>query len=179
MAISRAEEFFLAEWTRLNDIGIGNCAAVPGHLIPDYPMALHIGWRGIRDRARAVGPERDRRRLAAEAGGHDPQVVRAGGQAVDGEAALRVGVGLGDHGAGGDDEDPRRGHGRAVRIGDRALKGRRARHGGDEHDREQEEGNLEAEGMDHGNSLSACDAPNSVRPCGRSGAKDGPGDPIS
>ena len=56
-ARGREEEWFLAEWTRLNDTGIGNCAAVPGHLIPDYPKALRLGWRGIRDRARAVAED--------------------------------------------------------------------------------------------------------------------------
>jgi formate C-acetyltransferase len=48
------EDWFLKEWARLNDTGIGNCGAVPGHLIPDYPRVLRIGWRGIREEAAAV-----------------------------------------------------------------------------------------------------------------------------
>jgi hypothetical protein len=34
------EKRFLEEWHALNDAGVGNCAAVPGHLVPDYPKAL-------------------------------------------------------------------------------------------------------------------------------------------
>ena len=50
----RQEEAFLKEWRILNELGVGNCAAVPGHLIPDYPKALRIGWQGIRAEAQAV-----------------------------------------------------------------------------------------------------------------------------
>ncbi len=32
---------------RLNRLGVGNCGAVPGHLIPDYPKVLRLGFRGI------------------------------------------------------------------------------------------------------------------------------------
>ena len=39
----RQEHAFLREWHALNDVGIGNCAAVPGHLVPDYPKVLHHG----------------------------------------------------------------------------------------------------------------------------------------
>ncbi len=31
----------------LTDSGIGNCGAVPGHLIPNYPRVLRLGFRGI------------------------------------------------------------------------------------------------------------------------------------
>ncbi len=31
----------------LNDLGVGNCGAVPGHLIPNYPKVLRLGFRGI------------------------------------------------------------------------------------------------------------------------------------
>jgi len=41
----------LDRWLRkarlLNDLGVGNCGAVPGHLIPNYPKALRLGFRGI------------------------------------------------------------------------------------------------------------------------------------
>lgn len=50
----RQEQSFLEEWKQLNDFGVGNCAAVPGHLVPDYPRALHLGWKGIRAQAQAV-----------------------------------------------------------------------------------------------------------------------------
>ncbi|HEO69841.1 MAG TPA: hypothetical protein ENN80_01160, partial [Candidatus Hydrogenedentes bacterium] len=33
--------------TRLSNLGLGNCGAVPGHLIPDYPKLLRLGFRGI------------------------------------------------------------------------------------------------------------------------------------
>ena len=45
------EKTFLKEWHALNDIGVGNCAAVPGHLVPDYPKVLRIGWKGIQAEA--------------------------------------------------------------------------------------------------------------------------------
>ena len=32
---------------RASEFGIGNCGAVPGHLIPDYPKVLRIGFEGI------------------------------------------------------------------------------------------------------------------------------------
>jgi pyruvate-formate lyase len=32
---------------RLNRLGIGNCGAEPGHLIPDYPKVLRLGFRGV------------------------------------------------------------------------------------------------------------------------------------
>lgn len=50
----RQEEKFLAEWHVLNDNGVGNCAAVPGHLVPDYPKALRLGWKGIMEEAQGV-----------------------------------------------------------------------------------------------------------------------------
>ena len=31
----------------LNELGVGNCGAVPGHLIPNYPKVLRLGFRGI------------------------------------------------------------------------------------------------------------------------------------
>jgi pyruvate formate-lyase/glycerol dehydratase family glycyl radical enzyme len=31
----------------LNGLGVGNCGAVPGHLIPNYPKVLRLGFRGI------------------------------------------------------------------------------------------------------------------------------------
>jgi formate C-acetyltransferase len=31
----------------LNGLGVGNCGAVPGHIIPNYPKVLRVGFRGI------------------------------------------------------------------------------------------------------------------------------------
>ena len=53
-ARDREEKKFLKEWHALNDVGVGNCAAVPGHLVPDYPMALRLGWKGIQAEAQYV-----------------------------------------------------------------------------------------------------------------------------
>ena len=53
-ARDREEKYFLKEWHALNDVGVGNCGAVPGHLVPDYPKALRIGWKGIQAEAQSV-----------------------------------------------------------------------------------------------------------------------------
>jgi pyruvate formate-lyase/glycerol dehydratase family glycyl radical enzyme len=34
-----------ARW--INELGIGNCGAIPGHIIPNYPKALRLGFSGI------------------------------------------------------------------------------------------------------------------------------------
>ncbi|MBI4787458.1 MAG: formate C-acetyltransferase/glycerol dehydratase family glycyl radical enzyme [Chloroflexi bacterium] len=54
-ARDNAESRFLKEWHALNDVGVGNCGAVPGHLVPDYPKVLRIGWKGIQQQAEEVG----------------------------------------------------------------------------------------------------------------------------
>jgi formate C-acetyltransferase len=48
------ERLFFKEYQLLNSVGVGNCGAVPGHLVPDYPKALRAGWKGIQDEAQAV-----------------------------------------------------------------------------------------------------------------------------
>ncbi len=53
-ARDKREAIFLKEWHALNDVGVGNCAAVPGHLVPDYPKTLRLGWKGIQAEAQAV-----------------------------------------------------------------------------------------------------------------------------
>jgi formate C-acetyltransferase len=58
-ARDRQEHAFLREWHALNDVGIGNCAAVPGHLVPDYPKVLHHGWKGIASEAGAILAQAD------------------------------------------------------------------------------------------------------------------------
>jgi formate C-acetyltransferase len=50
----KQETVFLKEWHVLNSAGVGNCAAVPGHLVPDYPKALRLGWKGIQAEAQTV-----------------------------------------------------------------------------------------------------------------------------
>jgi formate C-acetyltransferase len=55
----RQEQRFLKEWHALNDVGVGNCGAVPGHLVPDYPRALRVGWKGIAEEAEAVLAEEE------------------------------------------------------------------------------------------------------------------------
>ena len=56
-ARDRAEQAFFKEWNALNSAGVGNCAAVPGHLVPDYPKALRIGWQGIALEAQALADD--------------------------------------------------------------------------------------------------------------------------
>ena len=56
-ARDKEEERFLKEWHALNDTGVGNCGAVPGHLVPDYPKVLRIGWKGMQDEARAYSSD--------------------------------------------------------------------------------------------------------------------------
>ena len=53
-ARDKEEARFLKEWHGLNDAGVGNCAAVPGHLVPDYPKVLRTGWKGIQAQAETV-----------------------------------------------------------------------------------------------------------------------------
>jgi len=50
----KAEKQFFAAANRLNRLGVGNCGAVPGHLVPNYPKVLRLGWRGIQAEAQAV-----------------------------------------------------------------------------------------------------------------------------
>ena len=51
---ARMEKRFMKEAQRLNGLGVGNCGAVPGHLIPDYPRVLRHGWRFIQAEADAI-----------------------------------------------------------------------------------------------------------------------------
>ncbi len=50
----REEQTFLKAGDKLNSAGVGNCGAVPGHLLPNYPKVLKIGWKGIRDEAQVL-----------------------------------------------------------------------------------------------------------------------------
>ncbi|MGC9332730.1 MAG: pyruvate formate lyase family protein, partial [Anaerolineae bacterium] len=50
----RLEKQFLQQVRHLDELGIGNCGAVPGHIIPDYPRVLRHGWRAIKAEADAM-----------------------------------------------------------------------------------------------------------------------------
>jgi len=52
--LSQLEARFMKEVQRLNRLGVGNCGAVPGHLIPNYPKVLRHGWQAIKAEAEAV-----------------------------------------------------------------------------------------------------------------------------
>ena len=58
-AFCRLEEQFLGQARHLDEVGVGNCGAVPGHLIPDYPKVLQHGWRAIKAEADAVAQDPD------------------------------------------------------------------------------------------------------------------------
>jgi formate C-acetyltransferase len=65
---AKMEKHFLKEVKRLDRLGVGNCGAVPGHLIPNYPRVLQQGWQAICARADAVasdpGMSAEKRNLA-------------------------------------------------------------------------------------------------------------------
>ena len=52
--MGRLEKRFLRQVEHLDHIGVGNCGAVPGHLIPDYARVLREGWQGLKAEAEAV-----------------------------------------------------------------------------------------------------------------------------
>jgi len=54
---ARMEKHFMKKAHRLNRLGVGNCGAVPGHLIPNYPRVLRHGWRGIQAEAEAIASD--------------------------------------------------------------------------------------------------------------------------
>jgi len=51
------EKRFLAQVKRLDRLGVGNCGAVPGHLIPDYPRVLRDGMKSIYAEASAAAAD--------------------------------------------------------------------------------------------------------------------------
>ena len=65
---AKMEKRFLKEVKRLDRLGVGNCGAVPGHLIPNYPRVLQQGWQAISAQADAVasgpGVSAEKRNLA-------------------------------------------------------------------------------------------------------------------
>jgi pyruvate formate-lyase/glycerol dehydratase family glycyl radical enzyme len=50
----RMEERFMRQVQRLSRLGVGNCGAVPGHLIPDYAQVLRRGFQAVRAQAEAI-----------------------------------------------------------------------------------------------------------------------------
>ncbi len=51
---AKMEKRFMKDVQRLDRLGIGNCGAVPGHLIPDYARVLRQGWQAIKAEADAA-----------------------------------------------------------------------------------------------------------------------------
>ncbi|UCD85536.1 MAG: pyruvate formate lyase family protein, partial [Deltaproteobacteria bacterium] len=45
----RKRKKWLKQAEHLNAYGIGNCGAIPGHLIPNYPRVLNRGFKGIKE----------------------------------------------------------------------------------------------------------------------------------
>ena len=56
---AKMEKRFMADVQRLDRLGVGNCGAVPGHLIPDYSRVIRQGWRAIKAEADAVSSAPD------------------------------------------------------------------------------------------------------------------------
>jgi len=54
---ARIEKRFMKKAERLNRLGVGNCGAVPGHLIPDYPRILRQGFRAIQGEADTIASD--------------------------------------------------------------------------------------------------------------------------
>jgi pyruvate formate-lyase/glycerol dehydratase family glycyl radical enzyme len=54
---SKATDRWWKKGTEINELGIGNSGAVPGHLIPDYPRVLRDGFAGIHAELAALKEE--------------------------------------------------------------------------------------------------------------------------
>jgi len=50
----KREKKYYRENLKLNVFGIGNCGAIPGHLIPDYPTVIREGFAGLVRRFRSL-----------------------------------------------------------------------------------------------------------------------------
>ncbi len=51
---ARTADAFRRAVGEVSNLGIGNCGAVPGHLIPDYPKVLRVGFQGIAEEIRTA-----------------------------------------------------------------------------------------------------------------------------
>ncbi len=66
----KLESAFLRDARQLDALGVGNCGAIPGHLIPNYAKALRVGLRGLVDEAE--------RHVAAAPGDEAANALRRG-----------------------------------------------------------------------------------------------------
>ncbi len=57
----RATMKWMKEMDFLNSHGMGNAGATPGHLIPDYPRALELGFKGLVEYFRGLGEKAESR----------------------------------------------------------------------------------------------------------------------
>lgn len=57
---ARTTDAFVSGVTEASNLGIGNCGAVPGHLIPDYAKVLRVGFRGIAEEIESALGECDK-----------------------------------------------------------------------------------------------------------------------
>jgi len=55
----RKESEYLKKLKECNDTGVGNCGAVPGHIIPDYPNILKKGFAGVKSEAESLLAQAD------------------------------------------------------------------------------------------------------------------------
>ncbi|MHB8780048.1 MAG: pyruvate formate lyase family protein [Candidatus Geothermincolia bacterium] len=62
-AYEKRNKRWLKRLLKVNEAGMGNCGAIPGHLIPDYPRVLREGLRGMVEdfRAQRAGADPARR----------------------------------------------------------------------------------------------------------------------
>lgn len=42
------EKKFMSQLLEMNDLAVGNCGPTPGHIIPNYPKILQVGFRGVK-----------------------------------------------------------------------------------------------------------------------------------
>ena len=68
---ARMIEEFRSAVFHVSELGLGNCGAVPGHLIPDYPKVLRAGFRGlVREIEAALAEEPDTEKQGVLKGFH-------------------------------------------------------------------------------------------------------------
>ncbi len=44
----KMEKKFMSQLLEMNDLSVGNCGPTPGHLIPNYPKFLKVGFQGVK-----------------------------------------------------------------------------------------------------------------------------------
>ena len=87
---TRMEKRFMKKARRLNELGVGNCGAIPGHLIPNYPRVLRLGFRAIQAEADGVAsdPVSTPQQRDHSAEGSQRSLARAISLCADGVRAL-------------------------------------------------------------------------------------------